>query len=101
MHIVYLQKYAHGFRGVLREPEQWVLFQWTAAGGLRRLTAYRRADFVSEAHFKGMMGRFLPESRFLPTPVQIPVFDGAHLERVWQQIRATTPPTEGDDSGSR
>lgn len=88
MRIVHLQKYAAGFRGFLDEPDQWVLFQWTRAGGLRRLAAYAKSDFADYAHFTGVMGRFMPEGRFLPAPLETPTEPPEGLERLWWRLRA-------------
>ena len=86
MRIVHLQKYRHGYRGVLEEPDQWVLFQYSPAAGLRRLAAYRRSDYVDYAHFTGVMGRFMPADSFLTAPEELETADMAGFARLWRRL---------------
>ena len=89
MRIVHLQKYRHGYRGVLEEPDQWVLFQYSRLGGLCRLATYRRSDYVDYAHFTGVMGRFMPSNSFLPAPVELETADMAGFARLWRRLAKT------------
>ncbi|HDI59674.1 MAG TPA: hypothetical protein ENF48_04835 [Desulfobacteraceae bacterium] len=86
MRIICLQRYRSGFRGFIEEPENWVMFQFFRRHGLRRLAVYPRSDFRDYAHFIGMMSRFVPANRFLPTPVTLnqPDLDG--FERLWRTL---------------
>ena len=96
MYIVCLQKYRCGFRGILEEPDHWVLFQYTRSGGLRRLSAYARADFRDRGHFAGVMGRFMPASGFLPAPLELTAVAMDGFERLWQGLssgQSGGPPT--------
>lgn len=89
MRIVHLQKYRHGYRGVLEESDQWVLFQYSSAAGLCRLAAYRRSDYLDYAHFTGVMGRFMPANSFLTAPVDLETVDMAGFARLWRQLEKT------------
>ena len=90
MQIVWLQKYRCGFRGILEEPDHWVLFQYSRSGGLRRLAAYARADFEDRGHFAGVMGRFMSASGFLPAPLELNGAGMDGFERLWQRLFAGT-----------
>lgn len=86
MRIICLQKYRAGYRGFIEEPDNWVMFQFSRRHGLRRLAVYPRSDFLDLAHFIGMMSRFVPANRFLPTPLTLEQPNPAEFERLWRTL---------------
>lgn len=86
MRIICLQKYRAGYRGFIEEPENWVMFQFSRRGRLRRLAVYPRSDFRDDAHFIGMMSRFVPTSCFLPTPMTLNRPDLEGFDRLWRTL---------------
>ncbi|MDD2604725.1 MAG: hypothetical protein RBR20_03730 [Desulfobacterales bacterium] len=86
LRIICLQKYRSGYRGVIEEPENWVMFQFSHRHGLRRLTVYPRSDFRDYSHFIGMMSRFIPANRFLPIPATLNQANPAEFHRLWRSL---------------
>ncbi len=86
MQIIWLEKYRCGYRGIAREPAHWVLFQFSRRVGLQCLASYDRADFKDDDHFIGLIGRFVPNHRFLSVPIVLDRPDAAGFDRLWEAL---------------
>lgn len=87
MEIIALKAHTRGYHGCVVEADDYVFFQLSRKGKLRRLKAYARDDFDDHEQFQFMMMKYMTPSAFLNPPVPIAAITLKELDRVHQILR--------------
>ena len=87
MEIIALKAHTRGYHGCVVEADEYVFFQLSRKGALRRLKAYPRTDFSDHEQFQFMMMKYMTPSAFINPPEPIEAITLDELDRVRQIIR--------------
>jgi hypothetical protein len=86
MKLVGLKCYQYGFTGVIEETEQYVLFNCTRSGKVKRLIEYDKTDYVTYGDFLNVLAKFIPLKFFFMHPFPISRLTLEELERISEKV---------------
>ena len=85
--IIGLKAYRTGYTGFLENDEAYIFFN-TARGEYRPVQSYPKSDFENYHHFTTLMSKFVNQSFFLKTPVNIARADKETLDKIYADLKA-------------
>jgi hypothetical protein len=87
LEIIALKAHTRGYHGCVVEADEYVFFQLTRKGNLRRLKAYPRGEFSDHEQFQFMMMKYMTPSAFMTPPEPIEAITLEELDRVYRIVR--------------